>query len=97
MAGAATLLMQAQLNMRYQFVSRPQYWISFGHHTKGEVIDVDTVTTPAQIKFPVNTHSMTAILNADATWTVKPTWQVNNAFIEALGKNKNTLFGVHDI
>ncbi len=97
MAGAATQLMQASLNMNYEFVVHPEYWISFGEHTRGEVIDIETVTSPAQIKFPVNTHSMTAILQHDSTWTIAPTWQVNNSYTQARKENNKIRFGCHKI
>jgi hypothetical protein len=72
MSGAATFAAQAQPNMSLVFTPHTQYWIAAGNYTQGEVLDVSGVNNPAQIIFPAGVYSMTATLNADNTWTIRP-------------------------
>ena len=97
MAGAPTLLVQANPHTMYQVSPHPQYWIVFGRFLEGEVLDVQVLNNPAQIEFPVNTYSMTAILKPDFSWEIKPSWQVNEAFLAAREKDENTVYGLHAI
>ena len=92
MSGAATMLVQAQPNMSYVFTPHPQYWISYGNYTTGEVIDADSMTNPAQIVFPPNIYSMTATLNADDTWTIQQTPLVNAALAQARATNAKAIW-----
>jgi rhizosphere induced protein len=73
MSGQPTFMVQAQPNMNYTFSPTPEYWIAFGSYTAGQVLDVETIGTPAQIDFPPNISSMDATLNPDGSWTVVPT------------------------
>jgi rhizosphere induced protein len=87
MAGAPTMLVQAQPNMSYVFTPRPEYWISFGNYTTGEAIDISSMTSAAQIVFPPNIYSMTATLNANNTWTIQQTSMANAALAAARTTN----------
>ncbi|AXG69899.1 hypothetical protein KORDIASMS9_02127 [Kordia sp. SMS9] len=73
MAGSATFVAQAAPNLMYGLDTRSSYKITFGNFTQGEVIDPNKLYQTASIDFPVNVYSMTAILNADNTWTIAPT------------------------
>lgn len=90
MSGKGTLVVQAQPNMNLVFTPKPKYWIAFGNYTEGEVLDLSEMTYPAEIVFPVNVYSMTAILNPDNTWTIKPTAEVNQMYVQAKGKQSHT-------
>lgn len=83
MGGSGTFALQGQPNMQAVFSPTPQYWITFGNYIQGEVLDITNISNPAAVAFPPNVFSMTAILNADNTWTVQETSQVNNSFVEA--------------
>lgn len=76
MSGASLLATQASPNMTYIF-SAPgrdsEYWIAFGNYVKGEVLDISSTENAAQVSFPTNIYSMTAILNQDSTWSIQPT------------------------
>jgi hypothetical protein len=78
MAGQGALVVQAQPNMTYKFVSpNPQYWITFGSFRTGEILEVGALPTPvARIDFPDNVDSMTAVLDTEERWTVRPTHEV---------------------
>jgi hypothetical protein len=80
MSGFGTFVVQTQPNWNLVFTPHPEYWITFGTYTQGEVMDITSVNNPAQIKFPANIYSMTAILNADNTWTIQSTSAVNAQF-----------------
>lgn len=93
MAGSPILMVQATANLTYTFTPKPEYWIAFGYSTQGEVIDVSTMNNPAQISFPANIYSMTAILNEDLTWTIEPTSITNARLVEAQAAGKMVRFG----
>ncbi len=73
MSGNGTFVVQAQPNMNLTFTPHPKYWIAFGNYTEGQVLDITEMTNVKEIDFPPNTYSMTAILNADNSWTVQTT------------------------
>lgn len=83
MSGVGTFVAQAQPNTTVEFTLHPQYWIVFGTFVQGEVVDIQTMNNPAQIVFPPNVFSMTAILKPDNSWDIKPTSEVNAEFLEA--------------
>jgi hypothetical protein len=70
----------AQPNMTVVFKPDIRYWIIFGTFTQGEVLDTSSFaarvdsefTSPAQLVFPPNVYALTAVLNADNTWTITP-------------------------
>ncbi len=93
MGGSGTFAVQAQPNVTAMFTPHPEYWITFGTFSQGEVLDIATITSAAVIDFPANTYSMTATLGADNTWTVVPTSEVNAAFVEARKKDPKALWG----
>lgn len=92
MSGFGTFVVQAQPNMNLIFTPDPEYWITFGNYMQGEVVDITEVNNPAQIKFPPNVYSMTAILNPDNTWTITSTAQANANFLQA---RAHLAFGQH--
>ena len=94
MAGSATFAVQAQPNIKLIFTPHPQYWITFGNYTQGEVLGNSNITTSAQIVFPLNIYSMSAILNPDNTWTVQSTMAVNAAYLKARESNSSARWGV---
>lgn len=93
MAGSAIYLIQAMPNVQAVFTPHPEYWIAFGNYVEGEVIDVGSMTTPAQIQFPANVYSMTAILNPDLTWTIEQTQVLNQRYVAARAANQAVRWG----
>jgi hypothetical protein len=74
MSGSGVFAVQAQPNIQVSFTPHPQYWITFGQFTQGEVLDIGQVVgQAAQIQFPFNVYAITAILGPDNRWTVRPT------------------------
>jgi len=72
MSGAGTFVVQAQPNLNLLFTPHPIYWITFGDFEPGEVLDIESITNVAQVAFPPNIFTMSAVLNPDNTWTVTP-------------------------
>jgi hypothetical protein len=70
MSGAGTFVVQAEPNLNLLFTPHPRYWITFGDFTPGEVLDTESITNVAEIVFPPNIFTMSAVLNKDNTWTV---------------------------
>ena len=72
-SGKGVFTRAANPNMTYQITPQNEYWIDFGSFTEGEILDTETFNKAAEITYPDNVYSMTAILNADNTWTITPT------------------------
>lgn len=70
MSGFGTFAVDAEPNYNLVFTPHPEYWITFGTYTQGEVMNISESTNAAQISFPANVYAMTATLNADNTWTI---------------------------
>ncbi len=96
MSGYGTFVQQAQPNLELAFTPHPEYWITFGNYTQGQVLNVQSITQAARVEFPVNVFSMTAILNPDNTWTINSTAAVNAAFVNARMMNPKAQWGVSE-
>ncbi len=92
MSGAGTFVQQAQPNWNLTFTPKPRYWITFGSFIAGEVLDVQSISNPAEIAFPANVYSMTATLNADNSWTIEPTSTTNARIATAQTYDKSARF-----
>lgn len=93
MAGFPTFVVQAQANVMATFTPNPQYWIAFGNYAQGQVVDISTMNNPAQIVFPPNVYSMTAVLNPDLSWTIAQTQFLNEQFLAAQTAGKEARWG----
>jgi rhizosphere induced protein len=93
MSGAGTFVVQAEPNITASFTPTPNYWITFGDYVQGQVMDIQQITSAAQIVFPVNVTSMTATLNANNSWTVQQTSLVNAALVQARRRNPRARWG----
>lgn len=82
-AGAATAVVPAKPNLITTFSPRPHFWIAFGSFIQGEVLDLKTLANPAQVTFQPSMYSMTAILNKDGKWAIRPTVRVNEELLRA--------------
>lgn len=73
MAGSPIYVVQAAPNINLTFTPHPTYWVTFGSYQPGQVLDLtQLVNVAAPVPFSANNRNMTAILNPDNTWTVKP-------------------------
>lgn len=90
MSNAGTFVVPAQPNINITFSPHPQYWIAFGNYQQGQVLDTAQITAPANVAFPINTYSMTAILDGSNKWTVLPTNQVNARYVAQLSAAERT-------
>ena len=93
MAGRPIFMVQARPNWQTIFTPHPAYWIAFGTFTQGEVINTSQMNNPAQIQFPANIYSMTAILNPDLSWTIEPTQITNARLLAAKEADSSSRFG----
>jgi rhizosphere induced protein len=71
MAGAGTFAVSAQPNQNLVFTPHPEYWITAGTFTPGQVVDIEEMSNVAALPFPPGVFVLTAILNPDNTWTVE--------------------------
>lgn len=73
MGDAGTYATQAGTNLKHVFTPTPSYWVAAGVDQKvGTVLDIQTVTQTAPVVYPANVYSLTATLQDDNTWSVKP-------------------------
>lgn len=71
MSGSGTFAVTATPNYSFAFTPHPKYWVVFGTYEKGEVMDIESLTSTAEIIFEPDVYSMKAILKNDNTWEVK--------------------------
>lgn len=93
MSGAGTFAVPSRPNMTLVFSPQPKYWITFGNYTRGQVLDITTISQKAEIAFPINVFSMTATFGADEQWTIRSTAETNAAFVAARKVNPQALWG----
>jgi hypothetical protein len=70
MSGNGTHVVKAEPNFAAVFTPHPEYWISFGSFTPGQVIDTQTMVNAEQVEFPTNVYLMTATLDSGNKWTL---------------------------
>lgn len=71
MSGAAVYAFQARPNMMYSITAVPNYWVAFGTNVRsGMVLDVNTIMSTAEAKFPNGVYDLECTLNPDNTWTI---------------------------
>ncbi len=71
MSGQGTYVVQAGANLSHIFSPTPTYWIAAGQNVKvGQVLNIDTITQTAEVKFPVNEFRKVATLHEDNTWSL---------------------------
>lgn len=72
MHGKGTFVRQAQPNLLYKFIPTPSYWVAAGEEvTVGTVLDIQTITKTAEVKFPYGVFKMKATLNERNNWVIK--------------------------
>ena len=69
MSGAGTFVVPAQPNMNLVFTPHPQYWITFGNYTSGQVLDLEDITSEIEVSFD-GTFSKRVVLDAGNNWSV---------------------------
>ncbi|HJQ37213.1 MAG TPA: hypothetical protein VKB93_08745 [Thermoanaerobaculia bacterium] len=69
MSNAGTIVVAAQPNINLVFTPHPEYWLTAGTFTQGEVLDVEEITNEINVPFR-GTFSMQAVLNAENTWSI---------------------------
>jgi hypothetical protein len=66
-------------NLHQTFTTHPTYYLDAGTYAAGQMVDGDSLTNPTQLQYANNNYALTAVLQADNTWSVKPTSEVNIA------------------
>lgn len=72
MSGSGTFAIQAEPNMLATFSPHPTYWLTAGTYVQGEVVDIEDISNAQPIEFQGDWFVMTATLDGDNLWTVKP-------------------------
>lgn len=76
--GQSVLALPAQPNVNLLFKPQPVYYLAFGWHKSGEVLDVEEVTyPPRELSFPFNVDSLKATLTERNTWQIEPDMKVS--------------------
>lgn len=69
MSDSPTHVVEAQPNTNLVFTPHPEYWITAGNFTHGEVLDLERITNEAKVPYD-GTFSMNVVLGPDNLWTV---------------------------
>ncbi|WP_026422364.1 hypothetical protein [Actinokineospora inagensis] len=69
MSNAGTFAVQAQPNTNLVFTPHPEYWITAGTFTAGQVLDIEQITNEAEVPYD-GTFAMTATLSSSNVWQV---------------------------
>jgi hypothetical protein len=69
MSNAGTFAVEAQPNINLVFTPHPEYWITAGTFTQGQVVDTEQITNEAEVPYD-GTFSMKAVLNSANLWTI---------------------------
>ena len=93
MSRSPTFVTEGQPNLTLAFTPKPRYWITFGQLSQGQVVVPATLPTNAEIVFPINVYSMTAVLNSDNSWTIQQTSKVNAALLQARKTDPDAVWG----
>jgi hypothetical protein len=73
MGGSGTFVQQAGPSLTHHFTPTPSYRIAAGPDTKaGDVLDMETITPDAEVRFPPNIYALTATLTPSNTWSISP-------------------------
>ncbi|MCW6088596.1 protein rhiA [Clostridium sporogenes] len=72
MSGVGTFVKQAQPNRNLSFKPNPQYWITFGRYSQGEVLDTNRINNKVLLGFKPNLYSLTVTLKEDNQWEIIP-------------------------
>lgn len=71
MSGVGTHAIQAGTNLRHILTPTPSYWVAAGNDVKiGTVLDIETITQNAEVKFEPNVFDMKCTLGSANTWSV---------------------------
>jgi hypothetical protein len=69
MSNAGTFAVEAQPNINLVFTPHPEYWVTAGTFTQGQVVNTEEITNEAEVDFD-STFAMQAVLGSDNLWTV---------------------------
>jgi rhizosphere induced protein len=93
MNGHTTMVTMAEPNTLTTFGAPHTYSIAFGDFTEGEVLDPNAIPNAYLLTYPSGVFSMTAILEADGTWLVRPTSVVNARHAAARAADPSARWG----
>lgn len=71
MSGGSVFAVQAEPGADLRFTPHPQYWVTAGTITAGEVLEIEEIRNEAEIPFD-GTFSMQATLDSTNQWMVSP-------------------------
>lgn len=66
-------------NLHQTFTTHPTYWLDAGSYVATQMVDADSLTNPVELVYAEDNYALTAVLQADNTWSVAPTSKVNIA------------------
>jgi rhizosphere induced protein len=69
MSNAGTFAVPAQPNTNLVFTPEPEYWVTAGTFTQGQVLDIEQITNEVAVPYDA-TFSMQAVLDSQNNWTV---------------------------
>lgn len=79
LGGEAACAVDAGPNLNQTFSLHPTYYIDAGNYVQGQMVDGSSVTNFQELVYANGNQALTATLNADNTWAVANTAEVNIA------------------
>jgi hypothetical protein len=75
--GNPVLAVLATPNYTFTFFPDLKYWVAFGDYKKGQVLDLNSMSTVQELNFVDNVYALDITLSSSNTWTVKTLTQLN--------------------
>lgn len=69
LSGSTVFAVQAQPNMMLSFSPQVNYYLAYGNHEEGEVIDVNTLSNPLHLVYETGVYAQEVTLNMDNSWS----------------------------
>lgn len=79
LSGSPACVTNAGPNLGQTFTLHPTYYIDAGNYVQGQMVSGSSVTAYQQLAYTGGNTALTAILNQDNTWSIKPSGTVNFA------------------
>lgn len=77
--GKPACVTNAGKNLHQTFTLHPTYYLDAGNYVQGQMVDGDSTTDYLELEYSGTNRGLTATLNADNTWTLEKSANVNFA------------------
>ena len=68
MSGFGTFAWNGEPNVTQTMSPHPEYWVTYGNYKPGEVLDMQQLSFPLQLNYPIGKYIATVEFKADNSW-----------------------------